>query len=90
MLFVCKASPNSPDSCTFGYNTSYALRWVYRHASNYSRSEDGTQKGYVQHSGRTSNYGFVDGHVENIKATVYGLDSIKIWTIPQDRWEIQD
>ena len=90
LLFVCKAAKDNNGSSYFAYNTSYALRWVYRHASNYSRSEDGTQKGYVQHSGRTSNYGFVDGHVENIKATVYGLNAINIWSIPQDRWEIQD
>ena len=90
MLFVCRAAKDNNNNSYFAYNTHYALGWNGRHLGCYSRSEDGTQKGYVQHSGRTSNYGFVDGHVENIKATVYGLNAINIWSIPQDRWEIQD
>ena len=92
MLFVCRANKDNTSSnvAYFAYSVCYAVNWASRHTATNPKSEDGTMKGYVQHSGRTSNYCFVDGHAENIKATIYGLNAINIWSISQDRWEIQD
>lgn len=91
LLFVCRAASDSGNACSFGYNNNYATNWSYNHYSLTPVSEDGAQIGYVQHSGRTSNYAFIDGHAANIKATYpksyYGKS---YWTTPSATWLISN
>ena len=89
MLFVCRANKDngSQNSSYFAYSAAYAVNWACRNTLPNPKSEDGTMKGYVQHSGRTTNYGFVDGHADNIKATFYGA---YVWSTPSTMWKIQD
>ena len=89
LLFACRAASDSDDACTFGYNSNYATNWTYKHQGVFPRSEDKTLIGYVQHSGRTSNYAFVDGHAANIKATFpMPFYSKTYWTTPSNTWLI--
>ena len=86
MLFVCIADPDFRQGM-FGYDINYAINWDRRGETVQTRSEDKTMTGYVTHSGRTTNYGFVDGHADNIKATVYGAN---VWSTPSTMWKIQN
>ena len=89
LLFVCRALNSSDGGSYFGLNNCYAVNWDKAHSSVTPKSEDGAMEGYVQHSGRTSNYAFVDGHAANIKATFPKPNFSKFyWTTPSDTWLI--
>ena len=86
-LFACRAF-NLPDNKSsqntlayFAYDSKYGVRWDQRNNA-LPKSEDGKASGFVIHPGRSSNYGFADGHAANMKATFwwsgYG------WSLPQE------
>ena len=89
MLFLCRTTETSKNNgrAYFSYSQNYAINWGRRHYDPFPKSEDKIQQGDVAHSGRTSNYIFVDGHGTNMKATFL---KDNVWTIPESYWKIEN
>ncbi len=83
-LFFCKSRLNGTDTCSYGRPVRYSIYWEKRHSN---LSQLGALRGYVQHGGKSSVYGYVDGHAGIKVATVYGQDSINIWSTAKDNWK---
>lgn len=82
-LFFCKSLLKGTETTSYSRAVRYAIYWPKRHY-NLSRA-DGIN-GYVQHGGRSSVYGYVDGHANTMAADIY-WSAAGMWHTASKYWQ---